>query len=145
MNKKWLLFGIFGLGLVVTPYLACSSAESEKLASYSEADVRSALLGIWQGTAELDGESIPFALTLERAATPTPANIAVVGTLTSENPSFNGVVDGSFAAPHSLDAASLALRLDDGKTLRGTLDGDTLSDGHIDSAAHAGTFGLTRP
>jgi hypothetical protein len=148
MTKKWLLLGLFGLGLVVTPYLACSSSsQAESVETYSEADVKAALLGTWQGTAELDGESFAFSLTLERTPwqRPAHANLVVVGTLTSENPAFNGSLDGSFDYPHGFSKAALALRLDNGKTLRGTLEGDTLSDGRVDSAAQVGTFGLTRP
>jgi hypothetical protein len=145
MNKKWPILAVCGLGLLVTPYLACSGSEPE-VASYSEADVEAKLLGTWQGTAELEGESIPFSLTLERAPWQrlTPGHVVVAGTLTSEHPALNGAVDGAFDSQNN-HAASLALRLDNGKTLRGTLEDDTLSDGRIDSAAQTGTFGLTRP
>jgi hypothetical protein len=146
LPRKWLLFGAAGLALVVTPYLACSSSESENVASFSEADADAKLLGTWQGTAEIEGESIPFSLMLERAPWQriTPGHLLVAGTLTSEHPALNGNVDGSFDSQNTR-GASLALRLDNGKTLHGTLEGDTLSDGHIDSAAQAATFALARP
>ena len=64
MTKKWLLLGVFGLALVVNPYLACSSNETEY--SYSEADMKDAVLGTWQGTAEMDGETVEFSLVLAR-------------------------------------------------------------------------------
>jgi hypothetical protein len=146
LPRKWLLLSAAGLALVVTPYLACSSSESENVASFSEADADAKLLGTWQGTAEIEGESIPFSLMLERAPWQrlTPGHLAVAGTLTSEHPALNGTVDGAFDS-HGDHAALLALRLDNGKTLHGTLEGDALSDGRIDNTAHAGTFGLTRP
>ena len=65
MNKAWLLLVVFGVGLVVNPYLACSTKDEPSF-TYGEADMKAALLGTWQGSAELGGEAIPFSLTLEQ-------------------------------------------------------------------------------
>jgi hypothetical protein len=145
MPKQWLLLGCVGLALVVTPYLACSSHESESI-TVAEADLKQAALGTWQGSAELDGETIPFSLVLEQAIGKAKArnSIFVVGTLTSENPALNGVLDGQVQAS-SADAFSVALRLDDGKQLAGNLEKQSLGDGHIDSPARNGTFSFARP
>jgi hypothetical protein len=43
MSKKWLLLGVFGLALVINPYLACSS--NEDAFSFSESDLKAAVLG----------------------------------------------------------------------------------------------------
>jgi hypothetical protein len=66
MSKKWLLLGIFGLALVINPYLACSS--SEEGFAFSESDLKAAVLGTWQGTADLDGETVEFSLVLDQAS-----------------------------------------------------------------------------
>jgi hypothetical protein len=69
----------------------------------------------------------------------------VVGSLTSENPSFDGAVDGYFGIDSANHRVTLSLRLDDGKTLLGNLEGDALTDGRVENAAHTGTFAITRP
>ena len=172
MHKNWLLLPIFGVALVINPYLACSS-EDESDFTYSEADMKEALLGIWQGTAELDGEAVPFSLVLEQSsAKSSPQNVAapkvqpqcgsrsfvkpagacvsfstmpVVGTLTSENPTLNGAVEGDIAAYRNLEPAELTLRLEDGKVLSGMIENQSLSAGQINTNVQLGTFSLSRP
>ena len=142
LSRNQLLFGALGLALLVTPYLACSSGTEAAPADVGELQAK--LLGTWQGTAELDGETIPFSLTLEHAPTKdAPERLAVAGSLTSENPTFDGAVDGHVG--FAKQRPTLSLRLDDGKILLGTLEGEALRDGHIDNVAHTGSFGLTRP
>lgn len=146
-SRNQLLLGALGLALLVTPYLACSSSESASSeASTSTEELQSKLLGTWQGSAEIDNETIPFSLSLDqRGATSTPERLTVVGSLTSENPSFDGAVDGYFGIDATNHRVTLSLRLDDGKTLLGTLEGEALSDGRIVNMARTGTFGLGRP
>lgn len=172
MNRKWLLFGIFGLALVINPYLACSSNEDGF--SFSESDLKAAVLGTWQGTAELDGETVEFALVLEQASAKSKAQslsapkvqpqcgarsfvkpagacissttMPVSGTLTSVNPALNGVVDGEVnILGNLLSLAELALRLEDGTVLSGAIEQQSLSDGSITSKVQLGTFSLSRP
>jgi hypothetical protein len=145
-SRNQLLLGALGLALLVTPYLACSSSEHGTDSATSTDDLQTKLLGTWQGTAEIDNETIPFSLSLEqRGATSTTERLAVVGSLTSENPSFDGAVDGYFGIDTANHRVTLSLRLDDGKTLLGTLEGEALSDGRIVNMARTGTFGLGRP
>jgi hypothetical protein len=171
MNKKWLLLGVFGLALVVNPYLACSSKEDDF--DYTESEMKQAVLGEWVGTAELDGESADFTLSLQQASAKSktqsvsapkaqpqcgsrsfvkPAaacfstsSMPIVGTITSVNPALNGVVDGEVWAGASLDPANFSIRLEDGKQLSGMLKQGTLSDGTINDKVTIGEFSLTRP
>jgi hypothetical protein len=170
VSKSWLLLVVFG----VNPNLACSSKD-EATFTYGEADMRAALLGTWQGSAELGGETLPFSLTLEQASAksktqsvgapglqpqcgsrsfvkPAAACISittmpVIGTLTSENPGLNGAIDGSFDAYRTLDRARLSIRLEDGTTLVGTVEGDALTDGLVQGgdAERSGSFAMSRP
>jgi len=172
MNKKWLILGVFGLALVVNPYLACSSKEDDEF-SYSESELKAAVLGTWQGTAELDGEQVEFSLVLEQAPAksktqslaapnvkpqcgtrsfvkPAAACISMsemplVGTLTSVNPELNGAVDGEVQAYRDLGPVDVTLRLEGGKELRGIIKGQALSDGQISASMQLGTFALSRP
>lgn len=171
MTKKWLLLGVFGLSLVVNPYLACSSGDDEF--SYSESELKAAVLGNWQGTADLDGEQVEFSLALDQAPAksktqslsapnvkpqcgtrsfvkPAAACISMsemplVGTLTSVNPELNGALDGEVHAYLNLDAIDITLRLEGGKELRGQIKGQTISDGSINDKVELGTFSLGRP
>lgn len=171
MTKNWLYLGVFGVALVVNPYLACSSSEEDF--TYSEQDMKAVILGDWEGTADLDGESVPFTLTLEQAsaksstqsvAAPSakpqcgsrsfvkPAAACVsesvmplVGSITSANPALNGAVTGELSASRILDKAGLRLELEDGRTLNGTLSDGEVSDGRIFAAAQIGAFSLSRP
>jgi hypothetical protein len=171
MTKKWLLLGVFGLALVINPYLGCSSNDDEF--SYSESDLKAAVLGNWQGTADLDGEQVEFSLVLEQApaksktqslsaprvkpqcssrsfvkpaaACISMSDMPLVGTLTSVNPELNGAVDGEVQAYRDLDGIDIALRLEGGKELRGQVKGQSLSDGQISAGTKLGTFALTRP
>jgi hypothetical protein len=175
MGKRWLLLGVFGLALVVNPYLGCSESSSgESDFVYSEADMKLVALGNWQGTAEIDGVSTPFSLSLEQAGNnaktrslrppqvqpqcgsrsfvkPAAACVSmttmpVVGTLSSENPALNGPVDGELSAFRTLDQVQLELRLDDGPLPGGQLHDQALSDGKIqDGSSNLGTFSLSRP
>lgn len=172
MTKKWLYLGVFGVALVVNPYLACSSADEEAF-TYSEQDMKAAILGDWQGAADLDGESVPFTLALEQASTKSrtqsisapgvkaqcgsrsfvkPAAacasesvMPLVGTVTSSNPSLDGVVTGELVASRILDKAGLRLQLEDGRTLNGSLSGDEIGEGRIFANEQVGTFSLARP
>jgi hypothetical protein len=165
---------VFGVAFVVNPYLACSNKD-EPAFTYGEADMKAALLGTWQGSAELAGETIPFSLTLEQASAKSrtqgvrapgvqpqcgsrsfvkPAaaclsitTMPVVGVLSSENPGLNGAIDGSLDAYQTLDAANLSIRLEDGTTLVGTVEGDAVSDGLVQGGdlEHSGSFSMSRP
>lgn len=171
MSKKWLFLGVLGLALVVNPYLACSSKDDDF--SYSESEFKAAVLGTWQGTADLDGEQVEFSLVLEQAPAksktqslaapkvqpqcgtrsfvkPAAACISmsempIVGSLTSVNPELNGAVDGDVHAYAQLDPLDVTLRLEGGKELRGMIKGQALSDGQISASTQLGTFALTRP
>lgn len=172
MSKNWLYLGVFGIALVVNPYLACSSS-SEEAFTYSEQDMKAAILGDWQGAADLDGESVPFTLALEQASAKSRTQsisapgvkpqcgsrsfvkaaaacvsesvMPLVGTVTSSNPSLNGVVTGELSASRILDKAGLRLQLEDGRTLNGSLNGDEIADGRIFASEQVGTFSLARP
>jgi hypothetical protein len=172
MTKKWLLLGMFGVALVVNPYLACSTSSGEEDFTYSEQDMKAAILGDWEGAADLDGESVPFTLKLEQASAKSktqsvsapgikpqcgsrsfvkPAaacasisTMPLVGTITSANPSLNGAITGELSASRILDKAELRLQLEDGRTLNGSLDSDEVSDGRIFASAQVGTFSLAR-
>ena len=171
MINKWILLGVFGVTLVVNPYLACSSKDDEF--SYSEAELKQAVLGNWVGTADIDGESFDFSLVLEQApaksetqSTAAPqvqpqcaqrsivkpagacismTQMAVVGTLTSVNPALNGSLDGDVYAYKDLGPAELELRLEDGKQLAGRIEKQALSDGSVTAPAKIGGFSLARP
>jgi hypothetical protein len=172
MNKRWLFFGFFGLALVINPYLACSSNEDGF--AFSESDLKAAVLGTWQGTADLDGETVEFSLVLEQASAksktqslsppkvqpqcgarsfvkPAGACISsttmpVSGTLTSVNPALNGVVDGEVnILGNLLSRAELALRLEDGTVLGGAIENQAISEGLVSKSRQIGTFSLTRP
>lgn len=171
VTPKWWLLGVFGLALIVNPYVACSSS-SEADFTYSEADMKVAILGDWTGTADLDGESVPFTLSLEQASASSKAQSAppsirpqcgsrsfvkpaaacvsesvmpLVGTLTSSNPGLNGPVTGELVASRILDKAGLRLQLDDGRTLNGTLDDGEVTDGSVYDSRQVGSFSLERP
>jgi hypothetical protein len=172
MNKKWLLFGAFGLALVVNPYLACSSNEDGF--AFSESDLKAAVLGAWQGTADLDGETVEFSLVLEQAsaksktqslsppkvqpqcgvrsfvkpagACSSSTTMPVSGTLTSVHPALNGVVDGEVnILGNLLTVVDLSLRLEDGTVLGGAIENQAISDGLVSKSRQIGTFSLSRP
>jgi hypothetical protein len=172
MTKKWLLLGVFGLALVVNPYLACSSNEDGF--SFSESDLKAAVLGTWQGTADLDGETVEFSLVLDQAsaksktqslsapkvqpqcaarsfvkpagACSSTTSMPVSGTLTSVNPALNGVVDGGVNIDGNLlTVVDLSLQLEDGTQLSGAIEKQSISDGSITSKVQRGTFALSRP
>jgi hypothetical protein len=172
MSKKWLRFAVWGLAFVANPYVACSES-SESDFTYSEADMKLSVLGAWQGTAEVDGVSTPFSLSLDQASSKSktqsimepkrqpqcgsrsfvkPAaacssetTMPVVGSLSSENPAFNGGIDGYVVAYRTLDFVELQLRLESGMVLSGTLKDQALSEGLLMNAAPAGSFSLSRP
>jgi hypothetical protein len=147
MNKNWLVLATLGLSLVATPYLACSNSGDAE-ASYSEADMKSAVLGRWEGTADIDGESVDFSLVLEQTSVkskPGATTLAVSGTITSVNPVLNGNVDGEISAGKDLDPADVSLRVEDGTLLGGALEKQALNDGHVTKARPVGTFSLSRP
>lgn len=172
MTKQWLVLAVFGLGLVINPYLACSNSNESDF-SYSEADMKDAVLGAWQGTADIDGETVEFSLLLEQASAksktqsisapkvqpqcssrsfvkPAAACVAlsqmpVVGTVTSVNPALNGALDGDVTAFKNLDRVELSLRLEDGTQLAGSLERQAVADGRILQPQQVGTFSLARP
>jgi hypothetical protein len=171
MTSKWLQLGLFGVALVLNPYVACSSDEEDF--TYSEQDMKTAVLGVWEGMADLHGESVPFTLALEQASAksktqgivpPTvkpqcasrsfvkPAAACVsmsrmplVGTVTSANPALNGAVSGELEAFRDLNPSQLVLTLEDGKMMTGTLKSDRVSDGVIRETGQVGSFSLARP
>ena len=171
MSQRWLLLAAFGLALMANPYLACSHSNGDF--NYSESDLKEATLGTWQGSADVDGETVEFSLVLEQASAPAktqsvaapkvqpecisrsfvkPAGacwvtttMPVIGTLTSVNPALNGAFDGEVAAGKDLSPANLSLRLEDGKQLSGAIEKQSLNDGRITSKVQIGTFSLTRP
>jgi hypothetical protein len=165
-GKGWLLLGAFGLALLVNPYLACSSQSGSDF-TYSEDEMKRAVLGTWQGSALIEGETVPFSLTLEQAQNagkapgaqpqcasrsfvkPAAACIAlsrmpVVGALTSEHPGFNGAVDGELVAYRTLDEVELALHAESGAVLTGKLEEDAARDARIEGPLQ-GVFALQRP
>jgi hypothetical protein len=172
MAKKWLSLVVLALAFVANPYLACSeSGESDF--TYSETDMQSVVLGSWQGSAELEGASTPFSLTLEQASSKSktqsikpprvqpqcgsrsfvkPAaacasetTMPVVGSLSSENPALNGPVDGYFIAYRTLEMVELELRLENGAVLSGGIKDQALSEGLLRNAGQTGSFSLSRP
>ena len=172
MTKRWLSLAVCGVSFVVNPYLACSESREPDF-TYSESDMKLAVLGAWQGSAELDGVSTPFSLTLEQAASKSktqsvaapglrpqcgsrsfvkPAGacvsettMPVTGTLSAESPQLNGAVDGRLVAYRTLDAVELELTLDSGLVLSGTIKDQTLSEGSVKSAGQTSSFSLARP
>jgi hypothetical protein len=165
-GKRWPVLGSFGLALLVNPYLGCSTQGGSDF-TYSEADMKSVALGTWQGSALLDGEAVPFFLTLEQAregakapgsqsqcasrsfvkpaaACTAMTRMPVIGTLTSENPAFNGAVDGDLVAHRTLDEVDLSLHVEGGAVLSGRLEDEAVKDGRI-GARLSGGFSLQRP
>jgi hypothetical protein len=140
--KRWCLLAAAFLG-------ACSH-ENEPDFTYTTGEMNEALLGLWQGTAQVDGETVPFSLSLEEATgkakteTRSRRALPVIGALTSENPAFNGVVDGAFTAFRTLDSVRFELHVDGGVVLYGNVDDQSLNDGHI-GGRPADTFSLARP
>jgi hypothetical protein len=171
IHNKWLLLGVFGVALVINPYLACSSSSEDEF-KYSESEMKSAVLGEWEGTASLNGESVAFSLTLEQASNESKTQSAprvspqcgsrsfvkpaaacvsmsempLTGTITSENPDLNGAVEGGAHAYLNLDPTDIDLVLESGLTLHGSIKSDALKDGRISTReGDAGTFSLSRP
>lgn len=169
MQSKWLLLGVLGLALVINPYLACSSEDEF---NYSESEMKSAVLGEWEGTAELNGESVSFSLTLEQAPSKSKTQSAprvtpqcgtrsfvkpaaacvsmsempLAGSIASANPELDGLVEGYAHAYVNLDPTELDLVLESGLTLHGNIKSGSLKDGSINTREdNAGTFSLTRP
>ena len=174
MRNNWLILGVFGVALIVNPYLACShSSESGSDFQYSEDDMKSAVLGSWQGTAELDGVTTPFSLSLEQGsyasrtqsvaapsvrpqcnsrsfvkpagACSSESRMPLVGTLSSENPQLNGALDGDVFALRTLDAVYLSLRLETGVELVGTIKARAVKEGVLGDAGATGAFSMSRP
>ncbi len=169
-GKKLLLLAAFGVALVANPYLACShSGESDF--TYAESDMKDAVLGSWQGSAEIDGETVPFSLVLEQArrksktqsisapkvqpqcgsrsfvkaaaACVSLSEMPVIGTLSSENPALDGAVEGHVQAFRTLDDMPIVLTLQDGKALNGIIQKQSLTDGRVFAAsAQLGTFSM---
>ena len=143
ISRHQLVLAGLGLSLLGLPYMACSGDATP--AGEGSAELQAKLLGTWQGAAELEGETIPFSLTLDHAATKdAPERLSVVGSMASENPKLDGDVDGSFAVQAD-GRAALSLRLQDGTVLLGILTRDALKDGRVNGPAWSGGFGLWRP
>jgi hypothetical protein len=173
MKKNLAVWTLFGLALVINPNLACSSSEDEEEFSYSEQDMKAAVLGDWVGTAELEGESYPVSLTLVQASSgsrtqsisapvirPQCAQRSFVkaagacaslstmplgGTIASENPTLNGDVTGDAMAGLNLISVGLHLQIADGHDLTGRVADEALGDGEIYAEGKVGTFTLARP
>jgi hypothetical protein len=173
MTKKLAMWLVFGLGFVVNPNLACSSSEDEDEFTYTEQDMKTVVLGEWQGTATIGDETAAFTLRLEQASStsatqsisappirpqcasrsfvkPAGACISittmpVVGTIASDNPLFDGAVTGHVDAYRDLSGARFAIQLADGKALDGLLLEQTIADGWILESGQIGSFTLARP
>jgi hypothetical protein len=173
VTKQLAIGTLFGLAFLVNPHLVGCSADDEADFTYSEADMRAAVLGDWQGTAELEGETVAFTLTLEQAsATPASQDVvappvrpqcgsrtfvrpaaacmsistmALTGTLTSDHPRLTGSVTGEAKAYRTLDSSLLDIQLPDATALRGSVANQALVDGGIHGEAQLGTFTLARP
>ena len=171
VGKRWLRVGAFVVALVVNPYLGCDRSGDSDF-TYAEADMKEAVLGSWQGSADIDGESVPFSLVLEQAsgksktqATVPPkvqppcglrsfvkpaaacvssTDMPVTGTLSSENPLLDGAVEGHAQAFRTLDSVSLTLSLQDGKVLTGAIEKQALGEGRVTAAGQLGTFSMAR-
>jgi hypothetical protein len=177
LKKQLAAWTLAGLAFLVNPHLvACSSAFAdgdESDFTYSEADMRAAVLGDWQGTAELEGETATFTLTL-RQASASPAGQGLVappvrpqcgsrtfvapaaacasistmrltGTITSDHPRLTGSVTGELEAFRTLDSSLLGITLPDTAELRGSLERQAIVDGGIYGETKLGTFTLARP
>jgi len=172
MSKTWVALGVWGAALVVNPYLACSESRESDF-TYSEADMKRAALGSWQGSAEIDGVTTPFSLSLEQASSTSKTQSAaapglrpqcgsrsfvkpagacvsestmpVTGSISSESPELNGTVDGYLVAYRTLDAVELELELESGVVLSGRIQSEALSDGLLKGAASGSSFSLSRP
>ena len=172
MRNRCFLLVLFGLAFVVNPNLACSESRESDF-TYAEAEMKQAVLGSWQGSAELDGESAPFSLTLEQGSSrsktqgltapglrpqcgsrsfvkPAGACVSettmpVSATLSSESPLLNGAAVGTVIAYRTLDVIELELELDSGAVLSGRIEGDSLSEGLLKGAGPSSSFSLARP
>jgi hypothetical protein len=176
MGKNWSLGAIFGVALVINPYLACSQSNEgggDRDFKYSEQDMKLAVLGSWQGTAELDGVTTSFSLTLEQAglesttqgvaapqlrpqcssrsfvkpvgACTSESTMPLIGTISSENPELDGALDGDASAFLVLDRVYLSLRLETGVELVGTIRDQGVNEGSLGEANRRGAFSLSRP
>lgn len=174
MKKQAAAWTLFGMVFLMNPQLACSSSEGEEDDfTYTEQDMKAVVLGDWQGTAELDGETIAFTLSLEQAsaksstqgisastlqpqcgsrsfvkpaaACVTMSTLPLVGSLTSESPALSGAVTGEAEASRILNPSRLRIQLEDGRTLAGTLADQSISDGGIYDGRQIGSFTLARP
>jgi len=146
VNRRWFMLGAAGFALCLLPYLACSSREGSADTSHSATNLSAAVLGTWQGSAEIDGETVPFSLVLQPAARQSSAarGLSLIGTLTSENPELNGAIDGVASIEVDGDRIDAALRLDDGKVLSGRVEAGVITDGRIHDKAAVGSFTMSR-
>jgi hypothetical protein len=173
LTKRLAVWTLFVLAFLLNPQLIACSSEAEADFTYSEADMTDAVLGEWQGTAELEGETVAFTLTLNQASATPAANrtvapplrpqcgsrtfvqpaaacmsittMALVGTLTSESPRLSGPVTGTAEAFRNLDPTELQLDLEDATRLTGSLHGQAIEDGGIYADVQIGTFTFARP
>lgn len=173
MAKNWLIGAVFGVALVVNPYLGCSRSDDQDDFKYSEEEMKLAVLGSWQGSVEIEGVETPFALSLAQAsaesrsqalgaprvrpqcssrsfvkpagACSSESRMPLVGTLSSENPELNGALDGDVSALLTLDSVFLSLRLETGVELVGVIKDQAVSDGQLRNANQQSSFSLSRP
>jgi hypothetical protein len=173
MKKNPAVSILFGLASLVNPNLACSSNGEDEDFTYSEQDMKAVVLGDWQGTAVLDGESVAFSLSLEQASaksgaqsvSPPPfqpqcgsrsfvkpaaacvseSTMSVTGNVTSEHPMLNGALEGYAVASRILNPSELHLELEDGTRLNGNIKDQSISEGEVFADEPLGTFNLSRP
>lgn len=173
MKRNLAVWTFFGLALVVNPHLACSSNGEDEDFTYSEQEMKAVVLGEWQGTAVLDGESVEFTLSLEQASAksstqsvsappfqpqcgsrsfvkPAAACISMstmplAGSIVSEHPLLNGPVEGLAMASRILNPSELHLELEDGTHLDGSLKDQAITEGEVVADEPVGTFTLSRP
>ena len=173
MKKNLAVWSLFGLAFLANPALFACSSEDEEDFTYSEADMKAAVLGEWQGTAQLEGESVAFTLSLQQASAKSgtqsvsappfqpqcgsrsfvkPAaacasisTMPLVGTISSENTRLNGSIEGEAIASRILNPSQLHLELADGTWLDGSLKDQAIAEGDITANGVIGSFTLARP
>lgn len=171
MSKAVVTWTLFGVGFLINPNLGCSSSDDEREFSYSEQDMRLAVLGDWRGVAELDGQSFEFDLTLEQASSksttqavvpppPRPqcasrsfvkpagacvsiSSMELIGRITSTNPNLAGSVRGEATAFRNLEPTELHLEVEGGPVLTGRVEAHSLTQGEL-FGTQEGSFQLSR-
>jgi hypothetical protein len=174
MTKNLVVWSLFGLAFVLNPALFACSSESEEDFTYSESQMKAVVVGEWQGSAEVDGETIAFTLSLEQASAksgtqsiaapafqpqcgsrsfvkPARACISmstmpVAGTIASEHPRLSGAIEGEAEAWRNLSPTRLRLVLEDGTAMSGSIEDQAVAEGgELWLDGPVGTFTLARP